>query len=86
MKLPLRDISLLKKCPSFLKRILQLFQKKLEGIVLKNGTVVKIYHLTDPEFARLCGVELTDNEFTEVKVDDNGQVINLKNGGKKNED
>ena len=62
-------------------------EKKQEGIVLKNGTVVKIYHLTDPEFARLCGVELTDNEFTEVKVDDNGQVINLKNnGGKKNED
>ena len=57
-----------------------------EGIVLKNGAVVKIYHLTDPEFARLSGVELTDNEFTEVKVDDNGQVINLKNGGKKNED
>ena len=61
-------------------------EKKQDGIVLKNGTVVKIYHLTDPEFARLCGVELTDNEFTEVKVDDNGQVINLKNGGKKNED
>ena len=61
-------------------------EKKQEGIVLKNGMVVKIYHLTDPEFARLCGVELTDNEFTEVKVDDNGQVINLKNGGKKNED
>ena len=61
-------------------------EKKQEGIVLKNGAVVKIYHLTDPEFARLCGVELTDNEFTEVKVDDNGQVINLKNGGKKNED
>ena len=61
-------------------------KRKQEGIVLKNGTVVKIYHLTDPEFARLCGVELTNNEFTEVKVDDNGQVINLKNGGKKNED
>ena len=61
-------------------------KRKQDGIVLKNGTVVKIYHLTDPEFARLCGVELTDNEFTEVKVDDNGQVINLKNGGKKNED
>lgn len=58
-----------------------------DGFVLKDGTVVKIYHLTDPEFARLCGVELTNNEFTEVKVDDNGQVtnlnniINLKNGG-----
>lgn len=58
-----------------------------DGFVQKDGTVVKNYHLTDPEFARLCGVELTDNEFTEVKVDDNGQVINLKNnGGKKNED
>ena len=62
-------------------------EKNQDGFVQKDGTVVKIYHLTDPEFARLCGVELTDNEFTEAKVDDNGQVINLKNnGGKKNED
>lgn len=48
---------------------------------------IKIYKFTDPEFARLCGIELTDNEFTEVKVDTDDQVINtLKNGGKKNED
>ena len=56
-------------------------KRKQDGFVLKDGTVVKFYHLTDPEFARLCGIELTNNEFTEVKVDDNGQVINLKNGG-----
>ena len=56
-------------------------KRKQDGFVLKDGTVVRTYHLTDPEFARLCGVELSNNEFTEVKVDDNGQVINLKNGG-----
>ena len=56
-------------------------KRKQDGFALKDGTVVRIYHLTDPEFARLCGIELTNNEFTEVKVDDNGQVINLKNGG-----
>lgn len=48
---------------------------------------IKTYHFGDADFARLCGIELTGNEFTEVKVDNNGQVINpLNNGGKENED
>lgn len=47
---------------------------------------IKIYKFTDPEFARLCGIELTDNEFTEVKVDTDDQVINpLNNGGQEDE-
>lgn len=43
---------------------------------------IKTYHFGDADFARLCGIELTGNEFTEVKVDNNGQVTNPQ---KKNE-
>jgi len=47
---------------------------------------IKIYKFTDPEFARLCGIELTDNEFTEVKVDTDDQVMNQqKKGGQEHE-
>lgn len=48
---------------------------------------IKTYHLGDADFARLCGIELTENSSEEVMVDNNGRVINLlNNGGEKNED
>ena len=61
---------------------------KQDGFVLRDGTFVKFYRLTDPEFKRMCGLELTDREFTEVNISSNGwEIINSKtNGGKNNED
>lgn len=61
---------------------------KQDGFVLRDGTFVKFYRLTDPEFKRMCGLELTDREFTEANISSNGwEVINNKtNGGKNNED
>ena len=53
-------------------------EKDVFNKTFKNGMKIKIYRLTDPDFRRLCGIELTDNEFTDVKVDDNDQVTNPK--------
>lgn len=65
-------------------QIVKMQKRHLLTIKYINGMKIKIYHFTDPDFRRLCGIELTDNEFTEVKVDNNGQVTNtLKEEEKK---